>query len=151
MNRWITLFLCASLSQHLAYAKAYSLDDSQSQLFTGSVPMQWEHFFPRRGQPDRLIGQFRVLVRLNVADWQGRTVRIYQKLPSYSTGPFQVTWQSEGYLLNGTMHDGERVLIRQGRIDRASIEDTLQFQVIVDSNQLSRAQQMEFTYEIEPE
>jgi len=151
MNRCLTLLLCAILSQHLAHAKAYPLDDSQSQLFSGSVPMQWEHFLPRRGQPDRLIGQFRVLVHLNVAAWQGRTVRIYQKLPSLSHGPFQVTWQSQGHLLSGTMHDGERVLIWQGRIERPSLEDTLQIQVIADSNQLSRAQQMEFLYEIEPE
>ncbi|GAC1377007.1 MAG: hypothetical protein NVS3B3_17170 [Aquirhabdus sp.] len=113
--------------------------------------MQWEHFFPRRGQSNRLIGQFRVLVHLNVTEWQGHAVRIYQKLPSMSTGPFQVTWQSQGRLLNGTMHDGERVVIWQGHIDRASIEDTLQMQVIADGNQLSRAQQMEFSYEIEVE
>lgn len=151
MNRYLAILLCASLSQHPAHAKTYPLDDSQSQLLGGSVPMQWEHFFPRRGQPDRLIGQFRVLVHLNVTEWQGHTVRIYQKLPSMSTGPFQVAWQSQGQLLNGTMHDGERVVIWQGRIDRASIEDTLQIQVVADGNQLSRAQQMEFSYEIEAE
>lgn len=143
--------LAACMASTPALARVFPVDDSQSQVLGGSVPMQWQHFFPRQGQPDYLIGQISVRVHLNVARWQGQQAKIYQVLPTYNNGPFYVAWRGQGQLLNGNMRDGERVLVYQGLIGQASIEDTLLLQITAEGERLSRAQPLQFKFEIELE
>ncbi len=144
----LLIVLCCSQP---VLARVFPLDDSQSRVLGGSIPMQWQHFFPRQGQPDYLIGQISVQVHLNVAHWQGQQAKIYQLLPTYSNGPFYVEWRGQGHLLDGAMRDGERVLVYQGLIKQASIEDTLLLQITADGERLSRAQPLQFKFEIELE
>lgn len=132
-------------------ARVYPLDDSQTQVLGSSVPMQWQHFFPKRGQPDYLVGQIQVRLHLNVARWQGQQAKIYQLLPNYSSGPFYVEWRGQGRVMDGAMHDGERVLVYQGLIQQPSLEDTLLLQITADGGRLSRNQPLQFKFEIEPE
>lgn len=146
----LCLLMLASVAP-AAQARAFPLDDSLTQVLGSSVPMQWQHFFPKKGQPDNLIGQIQVRLHLNVARWQGQQVKIYQLLPNYTTGPFYVEWRGQGRVIDGAMRDGERVLIYQGLIQQPSLEDTLLLQITADGTRLSRNQPLQFKFEIEPE
>ncbi|MEC7119730.1 MAG: hypothetical protein VXW65_07495 [Pseudomonadota bacterium] len=143
--------LCLLFTSASSPARSFAVDDSRSQVLGGVIPMQWEHFFPRAGQPDRLVGQISVRVHLDVSPWQGQVARIYHTLPHYPNGPFEVEWRSQGTLLHGQLRDGERTLIYHGRIDQPSLEDTLWINIWADGQRLSRAQPLAFSFEIELE
>lgn len=134
-----------------AHAQTFRLDDSASQVLGGPVAMKWESFVPRPGHGDALSGVITVVVRLDVSEWKGRTVRIYHTLPAHPSGPFTVRWTTHGRLLPGTMRDGERALVYSGQLQTDVMEDTFRILVQTDSGRLSREERLEFGFEIDVE
>ena len=99
---------------------------------------------------DRIIGQFAVVVRLDVSAWQGRQARIYKRLPPQAGAPVTARWRSSrGVLLEGAVRDGERTLVYSGPITTPRIEDTLTVVLAADGGRATRAQTLDFGFEIE--
>lgn len=142
-----TLTWCCAVAQ----AQTFPVDDSRSQVFGGTVAMQWQDFFPKRHSSSLLIGQFTVAVHLDVSAWQGRHARIYQRLPAQPNSPVTVRWHSQGRLLSGQISSGERGLVYQGQINNASLQDTFLMQIEADGDRLTREQALDFSFEIELE
>jgi len=133
-------------------AQAYPVDDSASQVLEpGFLKMRWDSVLPKPGQVSTITGHVVVLVRLDVSPWRGRQVRIYQKLPSGQAGPIKASWTSNGPLLSGTLHDGERTLVYSGPINSDRLEDTFRLTIQADGERVERPQALAFSFEIELE
>lgn len=133
------------------HAQTLPVDDSRSQVLGGTVAMQWQDFFSTRQAASTLIGQLSVAVHLDVSAWQGRTAKIYQRLPAQPNSPVTARWRSQGRLLSGQISSGERALVYQGQINSASLQDTFLMQIEADGDRLTREQALDFSFEIELE
>ena len=155
MNKIWQTTLCVGIaltvSTATVQAQTFPVDDSRSQVFSGTVAMQWRDFVPKPYASALLIGQFTVAVHLDVAAWQGRYAKIYQRLPAQPNSPIIARWQSQGRLLSGEVRSGERGLVYQGPINSTSLQDTLVVFIEADGDRLTREQALEFSFEIELE
>ena len=142
----VALTVCAAVQ-----AQTFPIDDSRSQVFGATVAMQWRDFIPKPSSASLLIGQFTVAVHLDVAAWQGRYARVYQRLPAQPNSPIIARWQSQGRLLSGAVRSGERGLVYQGQINSTSLQDTFVVFIEADGDRLTREQALEFSFEIELE
>jgi hypothetical protein len=149
---WLALALLALVLPGPAAAQTFPVDDSASQVLqAGPLKMRWDSVVPRRGEPPTIRGQVTVLVRLDVAPWQGRNGRIYQRLATVPAGPVTVSWSASGPLLAGVVRDGERTLVYSGPLMTARLEDTLQMSIEANGERVQRPQDLDFSFEIELE
>lgn len=145
------LALLVACFSSAADAETFRVDDSGSQVQDNSVRMKWDDPVPRAGIPSGLSGETIVLVRLNLGQWQGRQGRIYMSLRAPSSGPLGVTWTTRGVLLPGALRSGERTLVHAGPIQSERLEDTMRLQIHADGRRLTRAEQLNFFFEIDVE
>ncbi len=149
-NGWLPLI--AMLWASPVTAQTYPVDDSASQVLeAGPIKMRWDALVPQPGQASTMTGQVVVLVRLDVAQWRGRSARIYQTLPSLPIGPVDVRWTANGPLLPGTLRNGGRTLVYTGPIQSDRLEDTFRMTIQADGNRVLRPQDLTFAFEIELE
>jgi hypothetical protein len=134
-----------------AGAETFKVDDSGSQVQHSSVRMKWDDPVPRVGIQSGLSGETTVLVRLNLSPWQGRQGRVYMSLPAPSSGPLSVSWTTRGVLLPGALRSGERTLVYVGPIQTDRIEDTMRLHIQANGARLTRAEQLNFSFEIDVE
>ncbi len=155
LHRCIAVGLMLSsllISTTAVSAQTFPVDDSASQVLdSGTVRMRWDAPVPRPGQSSTISGQVTVLVRLDVSPWLGRNARIYQKLPSLASGPVTARWTTQGALLPGALHAGERTLVYAGAISSARIEDTFHMTIQADGDRVLRQESLPFSFEIELE
>lgn len=152
MTVFRTVLLGLLLCSATAAAQTYRVDDSASQVLeSGPVKMQWERLVPQPGQPSTITGQVVVLVRLDVSSWRGRNARIYQALPAQPVGPVDVRWSANGPMMSGHLRDGSRALVYDGLIATDRLEDTFRLVIQADGDRVLRPQDLNFTFEIEPE
>jgi hypothetical protein len=153
MKRWLGLLVLAlaCCGSAAVAAETFRVDDSGSQVQGGSVRMKWDDPVPRAGLQSGLSGQTTVFVRLNVSPWQGRQGRIYMRLPVPASGPLTVTWTTRGILQAGAVRAGERALVYAGPIPSGLLEDTMRLQIQADGRRLTRAEQLDFSFEIDVE
>ncbi|KFN41717.1 hypothetical protein [Arenimonas metalli] len=133
-----------------AGARAERIDDSGTQVLGSLVRLKWQKAAPQPGEPNLLVGQITVLVRLDMSPWKGRRGRIYHQL-SRQGNPVTVSWTTRGALLPGEVRDGERTLVYAGLVTHDLIEDTFLLTLTANADQLSRLEQLEFSFEFEPE
>jgi hypothetical protein len=143
-------FVFAALLPVGAQAQAQRIDDSGTQVLGGIVRLKWQQAAPQPGQPNLLVGQITVLVRLDTSPWNGRRGRIYHQL-SRQGNPVTVSWTTRGPLLPGEVRDGERTLVYTGLVSTDLLEDTFLLTITANADQLSRLDQLEFSFEFEPE
>ncbi len=150
-RRLIACLLAVAALPALAQSAPLPVDDSASTVLApGEIRMRWESLVPDGN--DRIIGQFAVVVRLDVSAWQGRQARIYKRLPPQAGAPVTARWRSSrGVLLEGAVRDGERTLVYSGPITTPRIEDTLTVVLEADGGRATRAQTLDFGFEIELE
>lgn len=152
MIRSALLLSFTALSVFPAAAQTFPVDDSASQVLeAGPLKMRWNTLVPQPGQASTMTGQVVVLVRLDVSPWRGRSVRIYQTLPSQPIGPVDVRWTANGPLLPGALRDGGRTLVYAGPIQTDRLEDTFRITIQADGNRVLRPQDLTFAFEIELE
>jgi hypothetical protein len=132
-----------------AQADTYPVDDSASQVLDSNVRMQWVAIAPGRGSSPNVVGQTTVIVRLDVADWQGRNGRIFMLLPARPDGEIEATWTTRGRLQPGSMRSGERATVFAGPVITGVIEDTLVIRITTNGEHLERVETLEFSFEIE--
>ena len=145
------LAVLVSLSALPAFAVTYPVDDSGSQVLDTSLKMKWDSVVPQSGQHSGVTGVTTVLVRLNVAKWNGRQGRIYMRLPEQPAGVVTATWTTRGPLLPGALRSGERTLVYAGSVSGDLLEDSMRMTVQTDGRQLRRAEQLRFSFEIDLE
>ena len=134
-----------------AMATTYRIDDSASQVLGNTLQMKWDSVAPQRGQRPIVSGGITVLVRLNLAPWQGRTGRVYMTLPAQPAGQATATWTTQGRLLPGILRAGERTLVYAGVMPAGLYEDTMRLVIQADGQRLIRVEQLNFSFEIDVE
>ena len=152
MTRFRPAILLLLLWSAAGMAQTFRVDDSASEVLdSGPVKMRWDRLVPQPGQPSTMTGQVVVLVRLDVSPWRGLNARIYQTLPPQPIGPVDVQWTTNGPMMAGRLRDGGRTLVYAGPIQADHLEDTLRLTIQVDGNRVLRSQDLQFSFEIEPE
>ena len=139
----------AMLAVGVAQGETFPVDDSRSQVLDSSIAMQWESLAPGRGRSNLVIGQSTVIVRLDVALWEGRQGRIFMWLPPRPEAPIEARWTARGPLQPGQLRSGERALVFAGLIAGNLLEDTLVLRITTDGDSLERDESLEFSFEIE--
>ena len=134
-----------------ASAETRRVVDSASQVLASNIRMKWDSIAPQRGAPPTVSGDVGVLVRLATAPWAGRQGRIYLALPAQAGGDITATWTTQGRLMPGMLRSGERTLVFVGLLPGGLLEDTLRLTVRADGGQLTRAEQLNFSFEVDVE
>lgn len=132
-----------------AAAQTYRVDDSASQVLGSTLRLKPAAVTAPGAPVYRVSGEIEVLVRLNVAQWQGRRGRIYMKLPEQPGRAVTASWTTRGRLLPGTLRAGERALVYNGPMPAKMIEDTQRLRIEADGRLLRPSEQLEFTFEID--
>ena len=131
-------------------AKTIQIDDSGTQALEPSVSLRWKTARPSRSAGNNLmVGTTTLRVRLNVMPWMRHSGRIYLNLPAQQPGPFDISWTTQGRLLPGQLHSGNRVLIYFGPIAAPFMEDVVRFQFSVDGTLIRRTFPVNFHFEMD--
>lgn len=128
------------------------IDDSASQVLTPFVPMEWENPLAIKGggDPNKLVGQTEVIVRLNSTPYVGKTGNIVLKLRHPANLQVRAQWIfRQGLLKSGTLRSGEQVSVYQGLIAQETMEDRMNLQLSVEGDPGQSYNQVEFYFEFE--
>jgi hypothetical protein len=142
------LTMVLSLACALSSAATFVLDDSQSQVLNGALPLQWRSISPAKGD-HQVVGTTRVNVRINTEAWQGKTGRIFMVLPAQTGSSVLAQWQTQGLLLGGQLSSGNRALVWQGTISQTMIEDVMTVTIQADGRKLQSAALLRFHFELD--
>jgi hypothetical protein len=133
-----------------APAKTVVLDDTGTQALAPAVALRWKSLAPgRSGADNLLVGTTTFRIRINVAPWLRRNVRIYLALPAQQPGPMTVSWVGQGQLLPGRLQSGNRALVYSGPITRPFLEDQVRFQFSVDGTLVARPFPVNLQFEMD--
>lgn len=131
-------------------AASVRVDDSGTIVSTPVAPMRWRQLVPGRGSDNTVEAQVRVAVRLNMAPWLNRQVRLYMGLPASGAGPvIQATWRTQGRLLAGSLRSGTRALVFEGRVTAPVLEETIDLYLSTDGRLLTQTQDLPFFFEVD--
>lgn len=152
--RTISLLVrAASVMWALAAASAFAgsvikLDDTMTIVSGGGLTMHHDvdRYGPRAGPAAR--GSTVVRVMLDTSAYVGRRVRIHQSIAP-SQVPFVVSWDGGRFLRSGQSGPGQRVLVFDGQLPTARLEDEIRLSLVVNGNSLEARQQLQFSYDIE--
>ncbi len=131
-----------------AAGQVFPLDDSLTVVTGPSLRLQFDadRLGPKAGMTAR--GSTVVVVSLNTAAYVGKRVRITQSLAPSQT-PFLVSWEGGKTLRGGQSRPGQRVLVFEGLMNVARVEDQVRYLIVVDGGQLNVTNQLQFSYDIE--
>lgn len=125
------------------------IDDSASLPGESTTLLRWRQFAPAQETQSVLEGAVAVALRLSMAPVLNRSGRLYLVLPEQGTTPVRVRWTTQGRLLPGEISPGQRVIVFQGLVAAAILEDTLLLDIEADGNHLPGMQRLEFHFEFE--
>lgn len=132
-----------------AQAATFRVDDSLSLPSESTTAMKWRSLAPNRAIGNAIEGTNVITVRLNLAPWMNRTGKIYMGLPEQPIGQVTADWTTQGKLLPGTLHSGNRTLVFAGPIRTALLEDTIVLRITADGQRLVAPQRLQFYFEID--
>ena len=132
-----------------AGATTTRVDDSGTVLSQGVVPMRWKQLVPGRGADHSVEASVRVALRLNLARWLNQPVRLYMALAPTVGEPVHAAWRTQGRLLPGALRSGGRVLVFEGVVSAASLEETLDLTLRTDGRALVSPQALQFYFEVD--
>jgi hypothetical protein len=150
MQLALRILLAAALSYGAtAGAVTTRVDDSGTIVSQSVVPMRWRQLVPGRGADNSVEASLRVALRLNLAPWLNKPVRLYMALAPASGEPIYASWRTQGRLLPGALRSGGRELIFQGVANAASLEETLDLTLRTDGRALVSTQALQFYFEVD--
>ena len=132
-----------------AQAETFRVDDSGTIISTPLAIMRWRQPIPGRSADHTAQGDLQVNVRLNLARWLHKPVRIFMGLAPTVGSAVVSSWRSQSRLLPGSVRSGERALIYEGLVSSPLLEEALQMQLTADGRQLSHSQSLSFYFELE--
>ena len=141
--------LLAAVTPASAFAAPVRVDDQGTIVARPVTPMQWRQPVPGRQTDATLQGAVEVRVRLNMAPWLGKPVRLYLALAPLPGRRVQASWTGAGPLLPGTLASGQRALVFSGVMLTAVLTDTLALQLLADGRTLDGASPLAFHFEAE--
>jgi hypothetical protein len=143
------LLVAQVLAAAPAAAATYRLDDSASIPRESTALLGWRSAVPSRSGDDSLQGTIGVALRLDVGAWHSRAGRIYLVLPEQTTPGVRLSWRTQGQLRPGQATPGQRVLVFEGLIASAHLEDRLVLNIEASGQQLVGTQPLNFHFEID--
>jgi hypothetical protein len=148
MTRSILLALWLCWVVLPAQAATVLLDDSQSQVLSPQLSLQWRSISPAQGD-HQVVGNTRVQIRLNTQAFVGQTGRIFMALPAQPGAQVSVQWQTQGMFISGQLLSGSRVLVWQGKITQVILEDVMSISLQTDGRTLQSQQALRFHFELD--
>lgn len=153
------LFVCiVALMGTSQTASASTLDDTASPRQRIEVKPRWQYQGEDALSPER-IGRMVVEVpnleiRLNTADFRGKSARIFLTLPSIVPGVaspegLRAEWRARGAMQAGSIMPGGRTLVFDGLIERAQTVEFFDFIIYLDTRYTQRGIRFEPKFEIE--
>lgn len=142
---WLSLGVAAVTAQ----AATFRVDDTGTVLSQPVTPMKWRQLVPSRAGDNTLEGRLNVALRLNLANWVRRPARIFMGLAPTEGEQLSASWRTQGRLLPGSLRGGGRTLIFEGIVTEPFLSETIELNLTVDGRQLTRAQALQFYFEIE--
>ncbi|MEP6824553.1 MAG: hypothetical protein ABI919_07025 [Ramlibacter sp.] len=146
MLAWVVL---ASVASVPADAATFRVDEAGTVVSQPVVNMRWRHLVPGRGADNTVEASVRVDVRLNLAPWVNKPARLYMALSPVNSGRVLVRWSTQGRLLPGSLHSGERALVFEGMAGPAIFNESLLLTMETDGERLTQLQNLNFHFEIE--
>lgn len=138
-----------ALAQEVAGSReAYPVDDSGTVVMDPVLAMQWNPA-GGSGHPGLVAASTRVSAQLNLAEWLGRSGRIYMTLPRTAGPAVRASWTTGGTLLPGAMISGERALVYAGTLSSPLLRDVIEIRLEADGARLERPERLAFGFEIE--
>lgn len=151
--RSVRRLLCAGLLTLIglgtSQAATFRVDDSGTVVSQSVVPMRWKQLVPGRGADHSVEARLRVALRLNLAPWLNKPVRLYMGLAPVNSDPVQATWRTQGRLLAGSVRSGARTLVYDGTVSAALLEETLELVLSTDGRALVSTQTLQFYFEVD--
>ena len=141
--------LCAAGFAATARAETFQLDDTASLPSETTALLRWRDFSRADHSQATLEGAVAVAVRLNLTPVLNRTGRLYLVLPEQGTTPVRVRWATQGRLLPGEIAPGQRVVVYQGPVTTAYLDETLALEIEADGNYLPGMQRLDFHFEFD--
>jgi hypothetical protein len=143
--------VCAVLMGMAAVSPAatFRIDEAGTVVSDPIVNMKWRNVAPGRTRENTVEATLRVDVRLNLAPWINKSSRIYMVLAPVSGERVRASWTTQGRLLPGTVHSGERALVYQGPAAPAILVESLLMALETDGERLTQSETLNFYFEIE--
>jgi len=132
-----------------AAAATYRIDDTGTIALEPVARLHWRELAPGRRPDSTLEGSVAIAVRLNLAQWLGRSGRIYLVLPEQPIGAVRAQWKSQGRLLSGEVTSGQRALVYAGPISTILLEETIAMRILADGDRLAGTHALSFHFEID--
>ncbi len=132
-----------------ASAATFRVDDSLTLPHESSAAMRWRSLAPSRDAGHIVESANTLTIRLNVAPWLNKDVKIYMALPEQPIGQVSAEWTTQGKLLPGQLDSGNRTLVYAGPIRANMIEDTITLKLSADGRRLVAPLRLEFRFEID--
>jgi hypothetical protein len=133
-----------------AQQKTVRLDDRGTFVSENLVKMVWT---TRQEEMHAVNGGLKVFVRLNVAPWKGKRVKIYMGVDPLEVKGTSITWSTTEKMGAGVLRprwkSSERALVYQGLVDQETMSDTLSMEIRADGRSYQQTMQMNFFFELE--
>ncbi|MGH6625351.1 MAG: hypothetical protein ACRECD_02195 [Burkholderiaceae bacterium] len=125
------------------------MDDSGTLVSQPVAPMRWKQLVPGRGADHSVEARLRVALRLNLAPWLNKPVRLYMGLTPVHSDPVLAIWRTQGRLLAGSVRSGARTLVYDGIVNTAALEETMELVLTTDGRALVSPQNLHFYFEVD--
>jgi hypothetical protein len=132
-----------------ASASTVRVDDSGTVVNQPVVSMRWRKPVPSRAQDHNVDAEVRVALRLNMAPFLNRPVRLFMGLAPLTGDPVTASWRTQGRLLPGTVRSGARTLIYNGVASSSQLEETIDVTLTTDGRNLASTQTLQFYFEVD--
>ena len=129
-------------------SRIYRVDDSGTFVLDPSLKMEWQPI--GRGRPSNVVSATtKVSVQLNLANWMGRSGRIFMALPRTTGTTVRASWTTGGIMLPGSLISGDRALVYSGPVTAMVLRDLLDIKLEADGSRLAEPEALAFGFEIE--
>jgi hypothetical protein len=145
----LPFFVANALLPLSAEAATTRVDDSGTVVSQGLVQMRWKQLVPGRGADHSVEANVRVALRLNLAQWLNKPVRLYMALAPAMGDPIYARWQTQGRLLPGSLRSGNRTLVFDSTATTPLLEETLELALTTDGRALTSTQALQFYFEVD--
>jgi len=156
MKAALLLLLCLTAALP---ARAERLDDSLSPRQQLDLDLIWKQQYPT-GQLDKrelnaLTAHARhVEIRLNTADYVGKSGKIFLSLPIAIRGTgdasaLRMSWTTNGVFSGGAVSAGNRAKLFEGEITEPVMSDVFDFTFVIDAREVYNDLRFQPVFEIE--
>lgn len=151
MTKCLRVFMLAlgALVFGSALANPHRLDDSMSHTVPPNVQMQWLPLARGQANAAGMEAWVTVNIRIDTADWIGRSGRVYMVLPRDEVSSIEAVWTTQGRLQPGRLVSGERTLVYAGTIRGATLEDQFQVRLRSQADWQSQTRRLNFHFELD--